>query len=756
MDRTLILRRDAAADRHDAALARHPTRSGGGFAVEMKAVIRELEEVATGLDRTSTDPIEHARTLSWLANAYFDLGQGKDQALLEQAARHHQSAEDLIDPSQRGSLVAAKLAFNYANTLRGRSQGSDVSLLEAAEHRYELALKGFRRAQEGQLAATAEEYLGTLRTQLGLARAVAGGSPDPRTNKVLEHHLAQAVADAKAIAERYPERLPQAAGQFAAVLGKVEELKAMAGANQGRDEGLGAMVELLRSKVRERAQAGVITPDRAQELERLLEDAVVRLGSGGDTLEALAEKAQAARQLARVAAVFAMDPSHAQPPPPPSSRAARVAALGAGLEQHLLGAALMPSPGVTARASELFRRLAESLVVVRSAGADDARVRKLEPSIWALAREVQLFARRDHLIVARPRWPSGTVTDAPTGIFVSGGQSLRRQLETEARARGVRLMEGSSGEDQVHRWNQLRASSAGVFFLNAVPPETQPDPIGARPRLAQASYELGLALATGLAVVVVIEEGATTHFDVPVRTLALAPGGEAAQVLDAAEEVVFSTPWGGTEAGRATGPRLALEHLEQRLQVKPAGGEASIAWRMMEKELEDPVAFTDRLTRFLHMLPGQTPPEVLFPAWPPAYRRDDRARCFHVTPFRPWSEGTASVLRAGCKKMKVHYARGDESDEQRILRAVWQEVAAADFIVADLTNLNPNVALELGLAHALGKPCLHIFDASVDVDGDRARKLFPSIAKDQAHRYSSRDGHDGLSQRLVRFLGRQT
>jgi len=48
----------------------------------------------------------------------------------------------------------------------------------------------------------------------------------------------------------------------------------------------------------------------------------------------------------------------------------------------------------------------------------------------------------------------------------------------------------------------------------------------------------------------------------------------------------------------------------------------------------------------------------------------------------------------------------------------------------DITGSNANVALELGLVHALGRPYRLV------AQGDPALHLFPSIAKVQVHGYS--------------------
>jgi hypothetical protein len=42
------------------------------------------------------------------------------------------------------------------------------------------------------------------------------------------------------------------------------------------------------------------------------------------------------------------------------------------------------------------------------------------------------------------------------------------------------------------------------------------------------------------------------------------------------------------------------------------------------------------------------------------------------------------------------------------MQSVWESISKASIIIADLTNRNPNVFYELGIAHTLGKPVIMI------------------------------------------------
>jgi hypothetical protein len=91
---------------------------------------------------------------------------------------------------------------------------------------------------------------------------------------------------------------------------------------------------------------------------------------------------------------------------------------------------------------------------------------------------------------------------------------------------------------------------------------------------------------------------------------------------------------------------------------------------------------------------------------------------------------------------------------QNILRRIWSELSRSTHVIVDLTNFNPNVALELGMAHTLGRNTLMV------AQGNAVSYLFPSIAKLDVHSYpawqpqgrSLKDGGQELRRRLSAFL----
>jgi hypothetical protein len=110
----------------------------------------------------------------------------------------------------------------------------------------------------------------------------------------------------------------------------------------------------------------------------------------------------------------------------------------------------------------------------------------------------------------------------------------------------------------------------------------------------------------------------------------------------------------------------------------------------------------------------------------PALRRrsGERATCFIVMPFsREWSDTMQALIRCSCETEGVSAIRGDDLFKPTdILDDIWQGIAGADFVIADITDRNPNVLYELGLAHAIAKPVVILSQLAEDIPVDLATR----------------------------------
>lgn len=736
----------------------------------MGHVVDELKAIVAACDPRTADAAELSRTLAWTGSAYFDLGRGVDEQCLQLSSDCYVQAERVLG-SVEAPLARAKLDFNFANTLRGRSRGTDVALLEAAEQRYERAARVFARLGESAFAAQAREYLDVLRSQLSLARhaaqvasgsaqldalreQLAAGTLDAETvgarMQELKGHLSharveaaleQAMADANRIHEQHPERftreaprpsdLGAAADNLRSVLGQVTASPTAPGVD---DLGRGAM-DALRERLQREALAGNVDGERAQQLGRLLEQFGEAMSSRDD-IGSLSASVAAMKEITDRAGDFALDASYGGALNE-GTRAEEVAHLISHLKRFLIAAAIQSSDQ---RMIKLMERQAD---LERQLRSQPSLLPAIERDCWRLASDLHGLSRSRHLTLATPIWETRRIRHMPQSVFVSGG-SWASILGPVAGERGWTLLgEPESGVYETERWNQLCGASVAVFCLPSVQDvqDSRGHAVGhltARQERAQVCYELGIALALGLPVVVGLPADTLAPFDVPVETLRLRGNdADAPRLAQAIERAVFSLMWGAASELREPPP--LYQHARVRFSTDSLEGAERIAWRVVSDSKEDPFTFRVNLERFIEMA-SKEKLQLLNPAWLPRQARSKR--CFHVTAFRGWSRRTSDAARRACEHHHVEYRHGEHSDEQRIIEAIWSELTESSCVLADLTDLNPNAALELGIAHTLGKPTRVLFNG-------RPEELFPSVRKERISIYSDQDTESCIEQQIA-------
>ena len=144
------------AEDHDPTLAMPQTLAVTGEAV------KELQDLVATLD--VEDFVERGRTLRYLGDCYALLAKKRDAEPLERGREAYTGAQECLE--RAGDIAeVAKLNFNFANTLRFLSDGSDRGLLEEARRRYFLARRVFLTAAPEYVPAV-EQALPTLELQL--------------------------------------------------------------------------------------------------------------------------------------------------------------------------------------------------------------------------------------------------------------------------------------------------------------------------------------------------------------------------------------------------------------------------------------------------------------------------------------------------------------------------------------------------------------------------------------------------------------
>ena len=82
---------------------------------------------------------------------------------------------------------------------------------------------------------------------------------------------------------------------------------------------------------------------------------------------------------------------------------------------------------------------------------------------------------------------------------------------------------------------------------------------------------------------------------------------------------------------------------------------------------------------------------------------------FLIMPFRPeWSRSVAAAVEEAFSKVGMSCRRADQLLGDSIMSDVWEGICDCGVVIADITDSNPNVLYELGLAHALGRDVIPV------------------------------------------------
>lgn len=95
-------------------------------------------------------------------------------------------------------------------------------------------------------------------------------------------------------------------------------------------------------------------------------------------------------------------------------------------------------------------------------------------------------------------------------------------------------------------------------------------------------------------------------------------------------------------------------------------------------------------------------------------------------PFDKDLANVCFIIKQACEKAGTYAERVDDQIfQERILDRIYNQIAKADVVVADMTRRNPNVFYEVGYAHALNKVVIPLAQTAEDIPFDL--KDYPHI-----------------------------
>ncbi len=110
---------------------------------------------------------------------------------------------------------------------------------------------------------------------------------------------------------------------------------------------------------------------------------------------------------------------------------------------------------------------------------------------------------------------------------------------------------------------------------------------------------------------------------------------------------------------------------------------------------------------------------IVNPQWAGRSLEVDPRLCFLLMPFsEEWSNDVWKLINNIITGCRMQCRRADEQGGRRVIDDIWEGLRHARVVIADLTNKNPNVTYEVGLADVLGKDVIILSQTPDDVPFD--------------------------------------
>lgn len=510
-------------------------------------------------------------------------------------------------------------------------------------------------------------------------------------------------------------------------------------------------ITMLREFLQQGLISGAINPERRVSYERLLDKLEGTMAQLNDPGASLNQKSKLLDRYRGLMAEF--QSAYLAPGPADRLEGLREDARARTLEtciaemKGVLYRELAQSPPqhTAERAGELMGDLTRAHQEVAELVEDEGAIAFERAMLRITAQGLHDFIQREHLMLVRPLWQCAEVMPSAHGLFYSGGADLKKMASAVAKRLRLDIPSIHGQYYGQARWDALRACHAAMFDLRGYRPGLAQSDSAAASALAGTAYELGLACSLGKPIVVVTRPGDPLPFDVDIAPCEIL--GDTENDKQMLADALDRAWYGRQRTTGASGLAETFTFLDQITRDHPRRKMLEATGLLDAQQVDDAIGFTG-IVKLILRERGLGDLQAIFPAWAGRYPDAAMPTVFHVMPFsEPWSNDTRDTVRATCTARGYSYRRGDEADEGRIIQAIWDDICGAHIVLVDLTGLNLNVLMELGMAHALGRTVLAVRQAGLK------EPLPRNIEKLRVLDY---DSPSGLSRLIESRLGTST
>lgn len=503
----------------------------------------------------------------------------------------------------------------------------------------------------------------------------------------------------------------------------------------------GEMFGLLMESYQSDIDAGKLSSEQQAKFGSLLGELGPIVDSNPDDLAGMLARSGKMRELMNRLA----DSSDESQPHDPKTRLGKVSNYFFALDRLLKKEAGQPNWSSTEQEelANLFGRMVQAKNQLVGLNTDAEAYAHERQNLRQVAYDIRQYFARHHLSIAYPIWASTPLPVNPNQIYFAGQTEQRSLVATICQQNHLDLLAEPRQKDPAQaRWDNLCACHIAIFDLTTYDRQRETE-LEITTQVGVVVYDMGIAFALGKPMLVLARAGQNLPFDIDIEPVVLAGQDDEVVLAQALDDTLYSLQRGSAESS----VRETATYLQNRFGERTDSYIKIMFEQLTDEVLRDAMRTRRILSQVLSLL-GDEAPQLITPTFPMSYAEDTTLRCFHVTAFRDWAERSSAILEAACQSSGAVYRRGDQALDPDIVRSIWDEICLATHIVVDLTYLNANAVLEMGMAHTLGRK---VYAITQDTD---IHHYFRSIAKLRVHQYEvgNAQSEETLTAKLQAFL----